>query len=240
MKTKRSKTKSKVHKLDRYLSDNEGDKIKIAVVGVGGTGSHVIYNLAAINSVQEKIGGRLIHVVAYDFDTIAPHNVGKQGYFNPDTGENKAVTIITRINRAYGLSWEGEPTKYKDSHCDILITCVDSWAARESINNRPHNSKYWMDIGNGRNDGQIILSYHRTPRLMPNVINYAKKTEISTELETESCSMVQSLRNQGMFINKFMATAATEMLYKLLYEGQIDHHGLVVNLDAMRMMPLML
>lgn len=237
------------HKLHKYIRANEGDKVQISLVGVGGTGSHILANLAAINSVQEKMDGRLLHVKAYDFDDVERHNVGKQLYFKPDEGKNKAVQAVGRINRAYGFDWEGYPKKYNGSPSNIVITAVDSWKARTAIFNSIVKTKenyndrdkvlYWLDVGNGQNDGQVILWAYRDTKMM-SVVERAAGGEISTHQERNSCSMVQSLATQGMFINKFMATIATEMLYKLIYNQTINHNGIVVNLESMRMLPLML
>jgi len=244
---KSSKRKS-IHKLDKYLRDHQGDKFHITLIGVGGTGSHILANLAAINSVQSKLDGRLIHVNAFDPGEVKRHNVGKQTYYDPDNGANKAVQAIGRINRTYGFDWTGHPTPFKGHMHNIVITAVDSWETRKIVWREIENTKgsrqmetnplYWLDVGNGPNDGQAILWSRSQPRKMYSVVDYSKGSVISTELERESCSMLESLNNQGMFINKFMATVATEMLYKLLYNQQIDHNAMIVNLDSMRMIPI--
>jgi len=238
-----------MHTLDKRIQENRGDKIKISVVGVGATGSHLIYNLAAIYSVMNQIDGRLIHVSAFDYDDIELHNIGKQGFFGPDVGKNKAVALISRINRSYGLDWDCNPVKYEYSYdrVDFLITCVDSWEQRKLIweNIKPtrgHSPKYiyWMDIGNGKNDGQIILSHYKYKKKMPSIIEHAKGSEISENDEKISCSMIESLNNQGMFINKTMATMAADLIFKLIYIGKIDYRGVIVNMDKSIMMPIML
>lgn len=47
-----------------------------------------------------------LQVTVWDDDTIEEHNAGRQLFFRPDVGMNKAEVMVYRLNMAYGLNWQ--------------------------------------------------------------------------------------------------------------------------------------
>lgn len=120
--------------------------VTINLIGCGGTGSQLLTHLARIDHTLRAGGLGYgshpgLHVRAFDGDTVTESNIGRQNFAPSDVGQNKAVVLITRINRFYGQNWEAHPYMY-DYHriveqgihrVNIIITCVDSAKARIEI-----------------------------------------------------------------------------------------------------------
>ncbi len=111
-------------------------------------------------------------MTVYDPDTVSPFNVGRQLFYAPDVGLSKAECLVGRVNMTYGVHWKAVPTEYRAEvnfghgfTPDILISCVDTaaarrelhkafWANRTSIYRQP---EYWLDCGNLATVGQVVL-----------------------------------------------------------------------------------
>ena len=118
---------------------NPIDPIKICVIGVGGTGSHLLQGLGRMNQAFKMLGHVGLEVIAFDSDDISVSNVGRQMFHSSDVGENKATTIITKMNRYYGTNWSGVPIEFDMNwnhflkKCSFFMVCVDNIKARKSI-----------------------------------------------------------------------------------------------------------
>lgn len=58
------------------------------------------------------------------------------------------------------------------------------------------------------------------------------------ESSTPSCSLAEALGKQDLFINQGVATFALNLLWRLLRDGSITHHGYFVNMEAGRVTPM--
>ncbi|MDJ1470215.1 PRTRC system ThiF family protein [Xanthocytophaga flava] len=182
-----------MHYIDNYLL-NPTHKVSVTLIGVGGTGSQVLSGLARMHLAMVKLGHPGLHVIAYDADIVSEANVGRQLFSPSDLGFNKAILLISRINRFYGLSWEAIPVNYTKKYVsanhispsNILITCVDTAKARLEISkiytdsmtvfhNSFYKPFYWMDYGNSHSTGQVILGTVR-PIQQPKSVNKLYET----------------------------------------------------------------
>jgi len=214
-------------------------KVTINVVGVGGTGSHVINNLCKIHKTLRKLNHPGLHVIAYDNDIIEENNIGRQLYFPQDIGKNKATTIISRANRSYGLSWEAIPERFLfyNTPANFIITCIDTLSLRLDLseftikrNTQVHEKNfYWIDIGNNKMKGQIYLNDFGNT--MPNLLTVFPSIIDDHPKEHQSCSIIDSLNSQELFINECMAMLATDMLYRFLKNKEIKHNLIFVDLE---------
>ena len=120
---------------------------------------------------------------------------------------------------------------------DIVISCVDTRAARASLHkaafaNRLSYWKYWLDLGNDRSTGQAILG---TPRgkSQPRKRTLPCATELHPTLmdtsipddDTPSCSALEAVERQGLFVNKMVALLGVDLLWQLLRDRQILEHA---------------
>jgi PRTRC genetic system ThiF family protein len=235
-------------------------RVRVALAGVGGNGAQMLHCLARLDRAMRELGhpGGL-YVSAFDPDTISEANIGRQIWFPPDVGENKAIVAVERINLAYGLDWMALPTRYdanvnRDwSRCDILISCVDTRSARAQIHRSIGQgggqgpAHYWLDLGNEEHVGNCVLGEIPDKRRDPKA---GQRLPMVTELfpilldghkpesNTPSCSLRISLQSQGLFINDVTVRFAAQMLYRLFTKGQIHHHGALMNLESMRVNPI--
>lgn len=181
----------KIHFTDRYLL-NPRHPVTVFVIGAGGTGSQVITNLARMSMALEALGHPGLHVTVFDPDTVSQANIGRQLFSETELGLNKAVSLVTRINRFFGYAWKAEPKSFPvrktadndtPGTANIIITCTDSirsrlslWKFLKSIRKVNLNDYldpiYWMDFGNTQTKGQIIIGTIREKIPQPSSQEY--------------------------------------------------------------------
>ena len=237
----------KKHVTDGYIV-NPTHKVTVNLIGCGGTGSQVLSGLACINMAIMGLGHPGLHVRVWDGDLVEESNVGRQLYSMADIGLNKAVVSVTRVNRYFGTAWEAVAKMYKsglelEKHANIIISCVDTVAARLEIHKAVINApakghpewvvKYWMDFGNGKSTGQVVLGTVFNDELK-NVIKLLPEiTEMEDVNNGPSCSIAQALGKQDLFINSILAQMGLQLLWQLLREGHVRYNGVYVNLHTL-------
>ncbi|MCO5241525.1 MAG: PRTRC system ThiF family protein [Chitinophagaceae bacterium] len=168
--------KTAVHFTDNYLI-SPTNPISVNLIGAGGTGSKALTALLEINESLIALGHAGLSVRLWDDDIITSANLGRQRFFESETGLYKSVALINRVNRCIGTNWKAENRKFeKDSfgripeeaQATITITCVDNVKARFGVaeilnilgNRRNYRDtpKYWLDFGNSQHTGQVLLS----------------------------------------------------------------------------------
>jgi PRTRC genetic system ThiF family protein len=197
-----------------------------------------------------------LYVTVYDGDIVEQNNVGRQNFNKNDIGEFKASNIVEKINMCYGLDWEAKNHYVHDEFpkVNILITCVDNVAMRKFIhdhkllnhsgyNNDYLKNFYWLDCGNGKDFGQVILStlqgvvqpkksIYDCATDLPSVIDIYGDLSLHDVEEAqgiEGCSMAESLAKQDVFINDEIAIQAVKIVQQLVRHYRISYHGAVVN-----------
>lgn len=216
----------------------KGEALDIAVVGVGGTGSEVLAGLTHLHLALKALdyhGG--LNVTAFDPDTVSQANLVRQRYFQSDLGRNKAEVLIGRVNFSCGVVWRASPTLFNSDrarqHWDIVISCVDSRRSRHALHKAAfgkgfYSWEYWMDCGNDLTLGQVVIG---TPG------NARKRLKCATELHPElmditspeddspSCSAMEALQKQDLFVGRMVSTHALDLLWQLLRDRQLNHHA---------------
>lgn len=232
-----------------------GRQVKIALVGCGGVGAHVLSGLARLHTAIVALGHPGgIEVTVFDPDTVSQANVGRQAYSPADIGINKAVLSVHRLNSFYGLNWAAEPIRFPTPRRkfipDIAVSCVDTKAARREIADYCKNAgvSYWLDFGNDLVTGQVILGQpmHRWEEKKKRPMRLPTVTELFPEImdknavedNTPSCSLQESLERQDLFIGQSCAAFGLDLLWKLFRHGGIDNHGMFINLQSGRVTPL--
>lgn len=208
------------------------NRYRILLIGCGGTGSLMLTALARINETLELLSTTSIFVCAMDDDIFEEHNVGRQACSYADVGKFKAEVMINRINRFYGNDWIYSLERYTDMYdsiksWDFIILAVDNVKTRLSVFKNPKIQSTIIDIGNGANHGQVIMS---KKHIMPDT---EKLFHISTtpEDESPSCSAVESLSKQSLFINTFAAMYAAQMLSDLLIDRYVTYNQVFFSIN---------
>lgn len=236
-----------IHRIKPQLLTRE---VNVLVVGAGGTGSHVLVGLAQLHHAMLALrhpGG--LDVTVMDPDTVSATNVGRQMFFPSDIGLNKADVLVQRLNMAMGLNWTSVSkalTGESNLHnCDIVVGCIDNRKARSVIaDNGTSASYYWLDMGNTQQGGQIVLGQVtglRYRKELPHIGDLFPETidaSLDAGDDTPSCSMAEALEKQSLFVNRAMALYGLNLLSELFRHGEIDYHGVFVNLKTARTAPI--
>lgn len=262
-------TKSKVHFTDATLLQPT-NPIEVNLIGAGGTGSQVLTGLARMHNALTALGHAGLQIRLWDDDTVTEANLSRQLFAPCETGLHKSVALINRTNRFFGTNWKAETEKFGRTATGALpdevlatmyISCVDSVAARFEIadilrslppqrlyRNRP---KYWMDFGNSRYTGQVILSTignieqprsekFETVAHLPFITDaFGDLLKQSEETDsTPSCSLAEALEKQDLYINSTLAQMGCSLLWCLFRNGMTDNRGFFLALDNFVCQPL--
>jgi PRTRC genetic system ThiF family protein len=261
--------KTRIHFTDPYLL-NPTNPIEVNLIGAGGTGSKVLTTLLEMNHSLIELGHSGLSVRLWDDDTVNEANLGRQRFAQSEVGLYKSVALINRANRWSGTNWKAETMKFgkngagkspEHAKANIYISCVDSVNARFEIakilngttdrwayRNTP---KYWMDYGNGKFAGQVILSTignleqpnsekYEAVAYLPFVTeefgDLLKQSE--SEDDTPSCSLAEALEKQDLYINSALAQMGCSLLWNLFRNGMTENRGFFLNLKEFRSQPI--
>jgi len=163
-----------------YVIDTGSDRVgpdrgecgaTIVLVGCGGTGGFLA------EAVCRLLIGRASRLYLVDPDRVELHNVARQAFDRRDVGRFKAEVLALRLacrfEREVSFSLlpynrELHARVFGDASSDLrlLVGCVDNAAARRAIavtldapsrGGWPPQQIWWLDSGNGRNSGQVLL-----------------------------------------------------------------------------------
>jgi PRTRC genetic system ThiF family protein len=243
------------------------DKVRIGLVGVGGNGSRVLTGLAELNAAMLALGhpGGL-HVVSFDPDKVSTANQARQPFADADVGLYKSIVLTQRVNMFYQTAWEAVPRAFAESgevsrQFDILISCVDTVKGRRAIHKALSRSRfsaplYWLDLGNRRRDGQVILGEPFDPEgstvsssewaskgskaaksvvrpRLPTVMDVYPEMLTGEYVEDKgpSCSLAEALDHQDLFVNRHVSNWGLQLLDDLFRRGGVDHCAVFINLE---------
>ena len=220
--------------------------VRLLVVGAGGTGSAVVMGLPYLHQAMRAWGHAYgLEVTLMDGDTVSETNCVRQPFSWSDVGQNKATVLINRINLFWGTKWNAHPACFDettlcsnyDQNPDLLITCVDTRAARSvierTVGKKSSYVAYWLDLGNNASSGQFVLGQPLNGRNRRKAERLRTVSELYPEIADASagedplpsCSAVEALERQEPFINQTLAASALTMLARLFRYGRLCHHG---------------
>jgi len=243
---------------------NPTNPINVCLIGAGGTGSQVLTGLARMSHSLQQLGHAGFQVSLWDDDVITDANRGRQLFADCEVGLFKAAALMTRTNRFFGTAWKAveKPFTFTTAtgRAAIYISCVDTAAARFEISEvlaeldlRVSHSdipRYWMDFGNSKDTGQVILSTIGTIKQpasekflpigsLPQVTDeYAELLRQGDTEDLPSCSLAEALEKQDLFINSVLAQMGCSLLWQLLRQGLTTERGFFLNLNNFRSQPL--
>jgi PRTRC genetic system ThiF family protein len=239
-----------------YLPEAYGNLgLNVLLVGCGGNGAQMLMGLASLDTALRAISPRSLRVTVVDDDVVSEANLGRQPFFRCDLGGSKARTLTERVNLAHGLDWKAVHGRAPDAiglkGIDLLITCVDTAAARRALGAQlvdgRSSPRYWLDLGNRATDGQFIIgcpepSFGNAPQRLPTVLEYFPELtdETAQEDDAPSCSVAEALERQSLFVNRVVASHALALLFDLLGRGSIGHAGAFINLASGQAVPIAL
>lgn len=243
---------------------NPTNPIEVCLIGAGGTGSQVLTALARMSHSLQALGHAGFQVSVWDDDIVAEANRGRQLFAECEVGLSKAAALITRCNRFFSTGWKGVNKKFDSqsgqAKAAIYISCVDTAAARFEIaevlkgatggSHYANVPRYWMDLGNGKDTGQVILStigkvkqpqseqFETVERLPFVTEEFGELLMQSDSDDLPSCSLAEALEKQDLFINSTLAQMGCSLLWQLFRNGFTTQRGLFLNIHDFRAMPL--
>lgn len=262
-------SKTAMHFTDNYLL-NPTNPVSVNLVGAGGTGSKVLTALMEMNHSLIALEHAGLQVRLWDDDIITTANLGRQRFAQSEVGLHKSVALINRVNRFMGTNWKAETGKFEkdgfgglpgNAKATITITCVDNVQARfgvadilDGISTRRNDRdepKYWMDFGNGRDTGQVLLSTvgeigqpesgkYETVASLPFVTEEFGELLKQSEQQddTPSCSLAEALDKQDLYINSSLTQMGCSLLWSLFRNGMTPYRGFFLNLKEFRSQPV--
>lgn len=249
-----------IHFAPKYFF-NPTHPINIILIGVGGTGSLILSRLARIDFALKELNHPGLFVTAFDNDIVEKNNIGRQNFNYNDIGENKAFSLISKINVSFGLNWKTVNQNFTTKNenpltANIFITCVDNGEFRDEFNswflnndnnyssfNKPY---YWLDLGNSRKSGQIVLGsleieqpksekYNTINKLNTIIELFGNTKKHDTiELQGNSCSYNAKLNKQSLFINDLLSVYGSDILFELIYNKKLQNQGVFINLENLK------
>ena len=95
------------HAIQNHLLRN---RVRMLIVGAGGTGSAFLLNLPYLHQALTAWGHpRGLEVTVMDGDTVSETNCVRQPFAVSDIGHNKATVLVSRLNLFWGLNWSAVP-----------------------------------------------------------------------------------------------------------------------------------
>lgn len=244
--------------------------ITVNLIGAGGTGSQMLTALGRINYALNEMNHPGLSVRLWDDDRVEEANLGRQLFAESELGLYKATALINRTNRFFGTVWKAENRKFEKDNfgkvthnmpANIFISCVDNVTTRfeiaevlKTLDNTyiyGNTAKYWMDFGNSKFTGQVLLSTIGSIR-QPESEKYETVSSLAfitdefgdllkqseTIDDTPSCSLAEALDKQDLFINSSLAQLGGSLLWNLFRNGMTENRGFFLNLRNFNSQPI--
>jgi molybdopterin/thiamine biosynthesis adenylyltransferase len=237
-------SKSRYSRQSFLGSDSEAKlaACKIAVVGLGGGGSHVVQQLAHLGFQR---------YVIYDDDVVEDSNLNR--LVGATSSDVRAATakIVIAIRMIKGLQpdaaiedmrckWQEKPEALRE--CDIVCGCVDSYKAREELEVMCrryliHYIDIGMDVHGQENPiigGQVILSSPDGPCMK--CMGFLTDEKLGREAARYGNA---GIRPQVVWSNGVLASAAVGLAVDLVTnwtQKSLQHAYLVYNGNDRSMM----
>ena len=225
----------RVHYTDSYLMSPQ-HPVTVNLIGAGGTGSQVLTCLARLDTALRGLGHPGLFVTLYDPDTVTEANIGRQLFGPSDLGQNKAQCLVTRINNFFGNDWKAQADIYpavlkdtrRDNLANITITCTDNIKSRIDL---------WNLLRALPQPTYCTYETVNSLKVITRMVKYARVKETDSG---PSCSLAEALERQDLFINSTLAQLGCGILWKMFRNGVIEHNGLYLNLDTMKVNPIII
>lgn len=230
------------------------DRVNVALVGAGGTGSQLADQLASLDATLRRLDHPGLRVVVFDGDRVSPSNLGRSRFAAPDVGLHKSTVLVHRLRAFYGSEFIDVPAHFGRDDLlrsriawDLVITATDSAAFRVKLAKwgasltRP----LWIDLGNRASDGQVVIGHlgSKVPDRLPHVVDLYR-AELSGEAgrqadeELPSCGTAEAIARQEWPVNRAAASIAADMIWQLFRAGRITHHAAHFKTSPLQVVPM--
>lgn len=198
-----------------------------------------------------------------DHDRVEPHNLRRQNFFEDDVGKFKSQALAERLSRQYGrpvaysiypfdpdLAEEafGGGGLYQRAAQGLIIGCVDNAAARKDIARGMQFGSWWLDAGNNRDSGQVLIGDVKDVEQLEgafskDVMEVAHLPMPSMqapsilippawqETRQMDCAEAVEADEQSPLVNQAMAMLVLQFVHRLL-QGSLTWMSAYIDLDA--------
>lgn len=185
----------------RTLGVYPARRVRLVLVGAGGTGSWVAPQMARLARAVTDTG-RQAELVIIDHDRVETKNVGRSNFAYCEVGRYKAETLAARLAAAWGVRvgfavekfepqlLEERETAASTPTTHVVVGCVDNGTARRRLAEVLDPEKtpiarhwsgagrvpsvYYLDCGNfARDGGQVLLSTTNHAEMMRGSLAHA-------------------------------------------------------------------
>lgn len=250
-----------VHKLDARrpyrLEIGHPDRVVVLLAGCGGSGSFAAHILAQLTAWA---GGAGLDMRLYfvDPDHVEEKNLVRQNFCRAELGGPKALTLAWRYTAAFGVHITlvvdhfraGLLDRYRPLHSTtgtltLVVGAVDNVCARRdiaaAIEERlprlpPGDSLFWLDAGNERTSGQVLIGNSLEPEPLLSPLGYCLALPLPHIQEPSllrdrprpaadarlSCAELTALAEQSAMVNRLMATWLGLYAYRLLQSRDLS------------------
>lgn len=227
------------------------------LIGAGGSGSQIAMELFQMDSLLRSLSNGVVYldVTICDGDDVSLFNVGRQAFYMGDVGHKKASVLVDRFNMFGQTNWRSissyiDAKTLSNLDTDFIITAVDKAKFRVELGQKLESitstkSLLWLDVGNSKSEGQIILGHAfknaNVELRIPNVYDlYGSMLDnVDDEKEdTPSCSTSAALSKQDFGVNRAVSGQATQLIWQLIRYGKLTHHGAFVDVLTASVQPL--
>lgn len=245
----------------------EYNTLRFIIVGAGGTGSFVVPAIARLIYELKQQQNKSAEMLIVDPDVVENGNIPRSNFCFAEVGRYKAQTLAERVSTAWGIETifsceKFDPEKHlKTSSSDyrsltIIVGCVDNHMARREMHRALDEFRsygdasrvWWVDGGNGKASGQVLLGSTTQP-LKPE--EYFTGTSICRALpapslqhpdlleperiETKSdvsCPERVRLGEQGLNVNHRVGIEIAEMLSSMLLTRTLKRYAVYLDLES--------
>lgn len=227
------------------------EQASIALIGCGGTGSHLAQALARLAAHCRDTGGADVQLVFVDGDQVEQKNVGRQLFSTADIGKNKAQVLAARFSAVFGLNIVAFPHMLDQQRIanphrfGILIGAVDSAAGRRAITRQlgSYGWRLWLDCGNHENSGQIVCGSAAQGAIANGLCTqlplasslYPELLKDAPARPREDCAAAVQDNAQSLMVNQMMAAIGGQYLYDLIVRRRLTRFRTVVDLESLTM-----
>jgi len=245
----------------------EYNTLRFIVVGAGGTGSFAVPAIARLTHELKHQHNKHVELLIIDPDVVENGNIPRSNFCFAEVGRYKAQTLAERVAAAWGIETSFscerfDPEKHLKSSTSeyrsltFIVGCVDNYMARREIhraldefrNYGDQSRIWWIDGGNGKSSGQVLLG-STTKCLKPD--QYFTGTSICRALPAPSlqhpdlleperiqvksdvsCPDRIRLGVQGLNVNQRVAIEMAEMLSSLLLTRTLKRFAVYFDLES--------
>ena len=235
-------------------------RVRILVVGVGGTGSHLVPFLPEL-ARQLHQEGREVEIALIDPDSVEEKNVSRQLFFPNDVGAAKAALLAARYGIASGVPMTAIVDVFRPDRAwrwgtgdlTVLIGCTDNSAARRDLNSvlertQDQHALIYVDAGNQFESGQVLIGTtsnlaHLTRAFATGVCTALPAPAVQEpalldaapeeqEAPPLSCAELALAGRQSRVINMRMAVEIAQYLQEVLVDGGLKRCATYLDLKT--------